>query len=177
MATNTPTLNLNKPILSENFDLSSWNENSDLIDTFVTPKFTDIVFEFTPTRINPTNTKPDFDYTNVGFLFPQNIPTEIIYLTVQLPHSWKEGSTIFPHVHVRQSANQQAVFKLDYLWYDIGDTIPTTWTTYTMNEYAVAYTSGNVANIVKGASGISGAGHGISSILKIKLYRDDNVYV
>ena len=176
MATNTPTLNLTKPIGTENFDLTTWNGNSDIVDDFVTPKYNDIVFEFTPTRINPATTKPDFDYTNVGFLFPQNIPTEIIYLTVQLPHSWKEGSTIFPHVHVRQSANQQAVFKLDYLWYDVGDTIPTTWTTYTMNQYAVAYTSGNIANIVKGASGISGVGKGISSILKIKLYRDDNVY-
>ena len=140
------------------------------------PRYNDIVFEFTPTRINPTSSKPDFDYTNVGFLFPQNIPTEAIYITVQLPHSWKEGTTIFPHVHVRQSANQQAVFKADYLWYNVGDTIPTVWQTYTMNEYAMEYVSGSISQIIKGASGISGVGKGISSILKIKLYRDDNVY-
>ena len=141
------------------------------------PRFNDIVFEFTPTRVDPTTSKPDFDYTNVGLLFPQNIPTEAIYITVQLPHSWKEGTTIFPHVHVRQSANQQAVFKVDYLWYNTGDTIPTVWETYTMNEYAIPYVSGSIAQIVKGANGIVATGKEISSILKIKLYRDDNVYV
>lgn len=146
------------------------------IDQKLLPKYNDIVFEFTPTRVNPTTSKPDYDYTNMGLLFPQNDPTEIIYITVQLPHSWKEGTTIYPHVHVRQSANQQAVFKLDYIWYNIGDEIPTVWTTYTMNEYAIAYTSGNRSQILKNSVGISGAGKVISSILKIKLYRDDNVY-
>jgi hypothetical protein len=146
------------------------------VQTGFTPRYDDIVFEMIPTRINPSTNKPDYDYTNLGFLFPQNITTEIVNITVQLPHKWKEGTTIYPHVHVRQAANQQAVFKLDYLWYNAGDTIPTTWTTYTMNEYAMTYVSGNIANIVKGASGISGTGKEISSILKLKLYRDDNVY-
>jgi hypothetical protein len=106
------------------------------VQTGFTPRYDDIVFEMIPTRINPSTNKPDYDYTNLGFLFPQNITTEIVNITVQLPHKWKEGTTIYPHVHVRQAANQQAVFKLDYLWYNAGDTIPTTWTTYTMNEYA-----------------------------------------
>jgi phage minor structural protein len=148
----------------------------DVVDGF-DPRYDDIVFEMTPTRINPNTSKPDYDYTNIGFLFPQNVTTEIINITVQLPHKWKEGTTIYPHVHVRQAANQQAVFKLDYIWYNAGDTIPTTWATYTMNEYAVTpYVSGTIANIVKGADGIDGTGKEISSILKLKLYRDDNVY-
>lgn len=42
---------------------------------------------------------PDFDYTNVGYLFPKNEATEIIYLITQMPHRWKEGSTIYPHLH------------------------------------------------------------------------------
>ncbi len=30
--------------------------------------------------------KPDYDYTNLGLLFPQNDATEIAYLIAQAPH-------------------------------------------------------------------------------------------
>lgn len=138
--------------------------------------FEDLVFEMTPVRINPATSKPDFDYTNIGFLMPQNDATEIIYIIVQLPHKWKQGSTIYPHCHVIQSANQQAVMKLDYRWINIGADSTVAFTTgYTMGTYATTYSSGSIHQILKG-SGISGSGKTMSSILEIKLYRDDNVY-
>ena len=52
--------------------------------------FDDIVFELTETR-RGASTKPDWDATNLGFLFPQNDPTEIINITNQIPHKWKVG--------------------------------------------------------------------------------------
>ena len=122
-----------------------------------------------------TNAKPDWDATNLGLLFPQNDPSEYIMLNLQLPHRWKEGSTIFPHVHIHQAANQNPVFKLDYRWINFGESVPATWSTYIMDSLATAYTSGTLSNILKGA-GISGTGKTISSILQMKLYRDDNVY-
>jgi hypothetical protein len=108
-------------------------------------------------------------------LFPQNDTSEYLDIIAQLPHRWKEGSTIYPHVHVRQAADQQAVFKIDYRWYNLGDAIPAGTTTYTMNSYALTYTSGTIAQIIKG-TGVSGSGKTISSLLKMRLYRDDNVY-
>lgn len=146
-------------------------------DEFMEPKWDDIVFEFTRTRVNPTTSKPDYDEVNLGLLFPQNITTEAIFITVQMPHRWEEGTTIFPHVHVIQAHAGQAVFKLDYKWYNIGDPVPAEWETYVMDTYAYTpeYTTPR-SQIVKGA-GISGEGKGISSILKLKLYRDDNAYV
>ena len=153
----------------------SVSELDQTVTDFLAVKYDDMVFEMTPGR-QGANNKPDYDFTNIGFLFPQNLTTEIVYITAQLTHRWKEGTTIYPHVHVRQSANQQAVFKMDYQWYNVGDTIPSGWTTYTMDEYAIPYTSGNIAQIVKKSTGIAGTGKLISSILKIKLYRSDNVY-
>lgn len=136
--------------------------------------WTDMVFEMFPTR-KGANEKPDWDSTNIGFLFPQNDATEKLWVVAQMPHQWKVGSTIYPHVHVRQARDEQATFKIDYQWYDIGDTIPSA-ATYTMNTYAITYSSGTIAQLIKGSGGISGAGLGISSILKIVLYRQDNVY-
>lgn len=137
-------------------------------------EYDDIVFEMTPARLGALS-KPDWDTTNLGFLFPQNDTTEYVDIIVQLSHRWKEGSTIYPHVHVRQAANTQAVFKMDYRWYNLGQAIPEATQTYTMNQYAVTYSSGTISQIVKGA-GISGTGKTISSLLKLRLYRDDNAY-
>ena len=123
----------------------------------------------------PASGRPDFDTTNIGYLFPQNNTAEVLFIIAQMPHSWNEGGKIYPHVHVMQSANLQAVFKIDYKWYNSGDTEPATWTTYTMNSYTDTYTTGTISNMIKGA-GIDGTGKTASSILKIKLYRDDNVY-
>jgi hypothetical protein len=145
-------------------------------DSLTVPRYDDIVFELTQTRVG-SNSKPDYDFTNIGLLFPRNDVTEIVYITVQMPHAWQIGSTIYPHLHIVQSRNEQATFRMEYKWYDIGDTVPTTWSTYDMNTYAMPYTSGSISNIVKGSGGISGIGKGISSILKIKLFRNDNVYV
>lgn len=145
-----------------------------LIEAISLPRWDDLQFELTPTRVG-SNSKPDFDFTNIGLLFPRNDPSEIVYITVQFPHAWKEGSDIHPHVHCRQQFNLQAVFKMDYIWYNLGEAIPAVWTTLTMNTYSTAYTSGTISQIISGPT-ISGAGKTISSILKLKLYRQDNVY-
>lgn len=136
--------------------------------------FDDLVFELHSSRKGATE-KPDFDYTNLGYLFPQNDTTEYIDFIIQMPHKWKQGSTIFPHIHCVQSANQQAVFKLDYKWYNLGSTVPAP-STYTMDTYLIGYTSGSIGQLIHGGTGISGAGKTFSSILKARLYRNDNAY-
>jgi len=120
--------------------------------------------------------KPDYDYTNLGYLFPQNDATEILYMTVQMPHFWKEGSRIYPHVHWNQAADLAPVFKIDYRWFNVGDAVPATWTTFVMDQLAISYTSGTIHQINAGTGGIDGTGFRLSSALQIKLYRDDNVY-
>lgn len=120
--------------------------------------------------------KPDFDYTNIGYLFPNNDVAEILYIIVQMPHSWKEGTTIYPHVHWHQSADQTPVFKLDYKLYNNGAAVPADYTTYTMSTKVFTYTSGTLAQISSNATGIPMTGMEISAMLLCKLYRDDSAY-
>lgn len=145
-------------------------------DGYTIVRYDDITFEATPTRINPTTSKPDYDYTNNGFLFPRNDTSEKVGFTVQLPHRWKEGTNVYPHIHIRQNQALQCVFKVDYQWYNIGEAIPVAQT-HILNSYAVPYTSGTISQVVKNDTPISGAGKLISSFLKVTLYRDDNAYV
>jgi hypothetical protein len=135
----------------------------------------DLSFPLTQGKQGNT-TKPDYSYTELGYLFPQNDADEILYLSVQLPHRWKIGSTIYPHIHWHQSADQNVTWKIDYRWFNIGESVPGVWSTYTMDGLVIAYTSGNVHQISRNVLGIDGTGKTLSSCLQIKLYRDDNVY-
>jgi hypothetical protein len=83
--------------------------------------------------------KPDFDYTNIGYLFPKNKTSEILYMVAQLPHAWVENGDIYPHVHLVQDADVAYTMKIDYKWFNpVGDAIPGSWTTYAMADQAAA---------------------------------------
>jgi hypothetical protein len=131
---------------------------------------------FPATRIRQGATaKPDFDSTNMGLLFPQNDATEIAYIIVQMPHSWKLQSGLRPHIHYIQDEAQEPVFKIDYRWYKNGADPTGSFTTITASTFAFTYTSGSIMQIVSFPE-IDGTGiDAVSSILDIKLYRDDNV--
>lgn len=139
------------------------------------PRWADMTFTFTQTRVG-SNLKPDFDYANIGLLFTQNDTTEQVYIIAQFPHGWKEGSAINPHVHCIQKANQPVRFDMAYKWYNVGDPEPTSWTIHTIDSYTIPYVSGNLSQIVEGSAMIDWTGKKISSLLKIKLYRNDNTY-
>lgn len=118
--------------------------------------------------------KPDYDYTNLGLLFPQNDATEIAYMIAQAPHEMLVGGDFKPHVHFVQSTALQPVFKMDYRWYE-NDGDPTIgFTTITAVTFAFTWTAGSILQIAAFPA-IDGSGiTSVSSMMDIKLYRDDN---
>ena len=119
--------------------------------------------------------KPDFDETNIGLLFPQNDATEIVYINVQLPHDYKLESGLKPHIHYVQDEAQEPVFKMAYRWYKNGGDPTGSFTTISASTFVFTYSSGSILQIVSFPE-ISGSGiDTVSSMLDIKLYRDDNV--
>jgi hypothetical protein len=120
--------------------------------------------------------RPDFDYDNVGYLFPQNDNSEKLYLVMQIPHSYKQETTIYPHLHWLQTTSSNVTWKLDYKWTNIGATVTDNFTTIEMTRTVCTYSSGTLHQISETLNGIDGTGKTISSILAVKLYRDDNIY-
>lgn len=129
------------------------------------------------TRAAQGNTdKPDYDYTNLGLLFPKNDTSEIGYIIAQLNHDWKIGTDIWPHIHFIQDADVAYTFKIDYRWYDQGEAVPGSFTTLTIDQLEFTYVSGSILQTAYPATAIDGSGiSGISSFLDIKIYRADNV--
>ena len=68
----------------------------------------DISFELTTARQGATS-KPDYDYTNIGLLFPKDTATEIAYLNAQINHDVLLGGPMKPHIHWVQA--QEALWK------------------------------------------------------------------
>lgn len=98
---------------------------------------------------------------------------EKIYFTVQLPHSYKEGTDIYPHVHWMppDATDADVAWKLTYNWSNIGDTFSTTAQTSTIiaNTGAKAWKH-SMASFPK----LSGKGKKISSMITCMLQRNSS---
>lgn len=149
-------------------------KNPDQTGYWNPPRWLDMKFPATRIRQGAT-AKPDFDITNLGLLFPQNDATEIAYMIAQMNHDYKPDSDLHPHIHYVQDEAAEPVFKLDYRWYENGSDPTGSFTTITASTFVFTYTSGSILQIVAFPA-ISGTGMDtVSSMLDMKLYRDDNV--
>lgn len=102
---------------------------------------------------------------------------EAMSFVVQIPHSWKEGTIIYPHIHwlpkASESGNVQ--WNLDYSWQNYDATTPLAFPTYTTST--VVATGPFVANThritsLTGGTGLDGTGKKISSILICRIWRN-----
>jgi hypothetical protein len=95
--------------------------------------------------------------------------------SMQLPHTWKTGSKIYPHIHwshnIASPGAGDAVFKLGYSWSSPNVAFPASAT------ISAQFTPGGAAQYVHklaelGADGIAGTGQTVSSVLLFRIYRD-----
>lgn len=119
--------------------------------------------------------KPDFDTDELGLLFPQNDATEIAYIIGQFPHAWKLGTEIRPHIHFIQEEAQAPTFKMEYRWYKNGAAVPGSFTELTASTFAFTYPgSGSIVQIAAFPAIDGTLIDTVSTIIDIKLFRDDN---
>ncbi len=138
-------------------------------------RWEDLRFPFSRDKQGQTQ-KPDYDYTNMGLLFPQNDPTEIVYIIAQMSHKMLVGSNFIPHIHFIQSVADQPTFKLDYRWVKQGDDDALkSFITITASTFTFAWVSGDLLQVAVFPEIDGSDVMDISSFLDIKIYRDDNV--
>lgn len=105
-----------------------------------------------------------------AYAFDGGATSEEVHFTIQLPHSYKEGTDITPHVHwsptTANAGNVQ--WFLEYSWANIDATFPAVTT---INVIDAA--SGTAWDHQMGVmSAITGTSKTISSMLVCRLYRD-----
>ncbi len=106
-----------------------------------------------------------------------NFDNDHVYFTMQIPHSWKTNTAIFPHLHFVQTLTSQTngLWLMRYKWYSLGDAVPTAWIEVRSGSNAFNYAGGTIHQLQGFPTidnvGISGAGKSISSLIDIKIYR------
>lgn len=111
--------------------------------------------------------------------FRDNNGLEAMSFVVQLPHSWKEGTAIYPHIHWMPKASESGTveWNLDYSWQNYDPTTPLAFPTFTTSTVTVA--GPFVANThrltsLTGGAGLIGTDKKISSILICKIWRNSS---
>jgi len=101
-----------------------------------------------------------------------------LYFLVQMPHDWKEGSTIFPHVHWTANTTlgtTKVRWGLEYTWVNITGTLENTSIIYgedliapvgTVTAYKHAITE------LAASTGIIATGKTLSSFIMCRIFRD-----
>ena len=133
------------------------------------PYLEDLKTPAIPGLMNPVTAKPDYDYTNLGFLFDAST-AEYVYIIQQMPHNWVAGTIIYPHVHWSPTTTHtgSVYWVMTYKWTNendadaggtsIGGLQAGSGTAYTHQRVAIG-------------TGIDGTGKTSSSILSIILQR------
>jgi hypothetical protein len=121
------------------------------------------------------NTKPDFDYTNIGLLFPQNDVAEKVYMTFQMSHKKKLGTAIHLHVHFIQTGAAIPIFGALVRFYNNnGLEVAYSSEILTTGETAFPWVSGRLLNITGFAEIAAPENESLSANFDVILYRKDN---
>lgn len=129
---------------------------------------------FPATAINPPGLvgDPDWDTTNGGWLFDGG-STEMLFLLIQIPHAWEEGTTLHPHVHWQKSTSAAGtvLWQLEYKWAPIGAAMDATFTTISSSTPTVSDADTADWHALTDLGNITATGKQISDMILAKLSR------
>ncbi|MEZ5069614.1 MAG: hypothetical protein R2751_01260 [Bacteroidales bacterium] len=105
-----------------------------------------------------------------------NSNEEQVYFTVQVAHMWKEGSTLYPHVHFAPATSGTGTIRwgLEYTWANVNATFPATTTIY---AEASASGTAHQHQVIGFSTDLTPDANQdeISSMLVCRLFRDSSV--
>lgn len=131
---------------------------------------------FPATAINPPGqaADPDFDFVNGGWLFGSG-GTELLFFMAQLPHAWREETTLMPHVHWQKttSAGGDVLWRFSYKWAPRATVMDAAFTDDDASTVAIGTPDNDTANehLITPFSDLTAADKGISDMLACKLAR------
>jgi len=113
------------------------------------------------------------DYGQLYVLEFDHNTEEEVYTFAQLPHSWKEGTEIRPHLHWvnHDDGVGDVVWELEFTMANVGAVFSETPTIIQAVDTAVANVAGEFEHQVAVFPAITMTGMNLSSMLMIRLYR------
>lgn len=130
---------------------------------------------FPATAVNPAGAANPmgFDQTNIGFTSSASA-IQSIAMIAQMPHSWKMGSAIIPHIHWQATTTNigDVYWQMEYKWTNHGEVEAAGWE---LAPAAIGSTDGTIGrHLITSFGEIDGTGKTLSSILTIRISRVGN---
>lgn len=131
--------------------------------------------QFAASAINPPGlaSDPTFDTDNIGWLF-DGVIQNILLVSIQIPHWYKQGTNISPHIHWTQTHAGSVYWQIEYKWYNNGEEEPAAFTTLGTATPVFTYSADSPLPMLAQITDfghIDGTDKKISSIFKMKLSR------
>ena len=110
--------------------------------------------------------------------FLNNGTVESMSFTVQLPHTWKEGTTIYPHIHwsPKNTASGNVEWNFDYSWVNYDPVTPQIFPAITTSTVVASGPFTGQSHVIHaltpGNVGLDGTGKKMSSILICRIWRN-----
>jgi hypothetical protein len=142
--------------------------------------YDDLRFPLTGRNIDVVSGRIGYDFYNGTVTFATNARfnlAETVSFIVQMPHAWKEGSTLKPHIHwLQQDATDLPNWLLGYRIYKKGsvNAIESDFSNFTLlvaSRHIFTYASGALEQITTFPD-VSMIGNGLSDIVHFCLWRD-----
>lgn len=135
----------------------------------------DIRFPANGARLDTSSGRLDFNFDECGIDFQDNarFPNEPICFIAQFSHSKKLDSIVNPHIHWIQNQNVIPNWLLQYRWYRNGDEVPA-YTTAKFTTSIFNFVLNPILQITSFPDLTPPTGETVSSILDIRLFRDNN---
>lgn len=119
------------------------------------------------------------DNTQLYAFHNESSDEDEVVFTIQIPHAWKEGTIIYPHVHFvvasAPSLTSTVKWGLEYTWANVNESFPATTETIIYAEAdSIDQRMHEVVGFkdANGDSGIDGTDKKISSMLVCRLFRN-----
>ncbi|WP_339917987.1 hypothetical protein [Yeosuana marina] len=100
---------------------------------------------------------------------------EELYFVVQMPHAWKEGTDIYPHVHwtaFNDVGSLKVVWALEYTWSNVGGVFETPTIIKGLDPITSIGTVSAYEHAITSLGTILGSGKTLSSVLICRIFRD-----
>jgi len=109
------------------------------------------------------------------WVFRNNEGVEAMSFTLQLPHNWKDGTTISPHIHwiPRATGTGNVQWNLDYTWANLNTGIFSAVTT--ISGIATGPFTTNQHLLADIGTGIDATGKTYSSVLICRIWRNSSL--
>lgn len=163
----------NRVLVGSGADTISINSTDGILLSGTATAWDDITVPLVQTKQGSTD-KPLWVADSGAFKFIAD-STEILSGSVEMPHGWKTGSNIHPHIHyIQTSAGDTGYFSLKWKWHSLGNGgMDGAWHYTTLSSMELTYTSGNMQQLLEGAP-MDATGKGLSSIIVYELKRKNN---